>query len=135
MCLKPTLKIAFCDEDEGELLIFRRMLEDAGYGDAIWACTLSGKELLDVLSAAAGALPDVIVLDILMLFKDGLETVEKIKRDTKLQNVPVLLMTGSPEYAEMVLKKYPNLTVDGILTKPITVDGLADLLKRCGQCF
>lgn len=128
-CLRPTLKIAFCDDDEGELLIMRRMLEDAGYSDAICACSFSGEELLDSLWASNGNLPDVILLDILMLFKDGLEALEKIKLDAKFQNVPVLLVAGSPEYAEAVLKKFPLLAIDGTLTKPITADSFATLLS------
>jgi len=50
MLLKPTLRIVFCDDDQDELVILKTALEDAGYLDAIvYACTFSGKELLDAL--------------------------------------------------------------------------------------
>ena len=65
----------------------------------------------------------------LVFFVDGLETLEIIRRDANFQNMPVLLMTGSPEYAEAVLKKYPDLAIDGSLTKPVTVDSLDALLS------
>jgi CheY-like chemotaxis protein len=126
-CLKPKLKIAFCGDNEGELQILQSTLEDAGYRYTICARAFSGKELLYALSTSEAEPPDVILLDILILFADGLETLEKIRRDAKLRNVSVLLMTGSSEYAQAVLKKYPHLAIDGILTKPVTVDSLSNL--------
>ena len=133
MRLNPSLKIAFCDDDEDEHLILRDTLKDAGYPDAMCDCKLSGNDLLD--SLYCGILPDVILLDIFMPVMGGLETLEKIRRDAKFQNVPVLLVTGLPEYVEATLKQYPYLTVDGILTKPITVDSLVNLLKPYRHCF
>lgn len=133
-CLRSTLKIAFCG-DEGEFLILRRVLGQIGYGDEIWACRFNGKALFDTLCSSDGNLPDVILLDILMLFKGGPENLEKIKNDGNSLNVPLLLMTGVSEYAEAVLKKYPHLVIDGILTKPVTSDNLANLLKPYRQSF
>ena len=135
MCLKPTLKIAFCDDDEDELLILRETLADAGYQDAICACAFSGKELLDVLWSCDGNLPDVILLDVTMPAMNGLETLEKIRKVPKYKKIPVLLVTGSPEYAELMFKNYPHLPIDGILTKPITLESLANLLKPYRHCF
>ena len=126
-CLKPTLKIALCGDNEYELQTLQRTLEDNGYRDTICVCAFSGQDLLHALCTSEGELPHVILLDILVLFADGLETLEEIRNDSKFQNVSVLLMTGSPEYARAVLKKYPHLAIDGILTKPITVDSLATL--------
>jgi len=44
-------------------------------------------------------------------------------------------MTGSSEYVEAALEKYPHLTVDGILIKPVTIDSFADQLKPYLHCF
>ena len=119
-CLKPTLKIAFCSDNQYELQVLQRTLEGAGYRDRVCASAFSGRDLLYALRSSEGELPDLILLDMLVLFVDGLETLEIIRRDANFQNVPVLLMTGSPEYAEAVLKKYPHLAIDGSLTRPIT---------------
>jgi CheY-like chemotaxis protein len=109
------------------------MLEDAGYRDAICVCKYNAKELLDALSVSDGNLPDVILVGILMLFEGGLEILEKIKLDAKFQNVPVLLMTGSPVYAEAVLMRYPHLAIAGTVTRPITIDSLATLFNLNGH--
>ena len=129
-CLKPTPTIAFCGESDYELQILQRTLENAGYRDTISACAFSGKDLLYALRSIEGELPDLIFLDMMILFADGLETLQEIRRDSKLQNIPVLLMTGSPEYAKAVLNKYPHLPIKGTLTKPVTADSLASFLSR-----
>ncbi|MGA3114335.1 MAG: response regulator [Syntrophobacteraceae bacterium] len=112
----------------------QRTLEGAGYRATICASAFSGKDLLYALRSSEGELPDLILLDMLVFFVDGLETLEIIRRDANFQNMPVLLMTGSPEYAEAVLKKYPHLAIDGSLIKPITVDSLDTLLSHYRQC-
>lgn len=134
-CLKPTLKIAFCGDNEDELRFLQRALEDAGYRDTICACAFSGKDLLHALCPSEGALPDAILLDILVLFGDGLNTLDEIRRDPKFQNIPVLLMTGAPEFAKSVADRYPHLAIDGSLVKPITIDSLANVLKPYHHCF
>ena len=113
----------------------RKLLEEVGHGDAIWTCRFNAKALRDTLCSSEGNLPDVILLDILMLFKGGLENLKNIKSDAKFQNVPLLLTAGVPEYAQAVLNKYPHLEIDGILTKPVTFDSLASLLKPYRKCF
>lgn len=131
---KPNLKIAFCGDNQHELQVLQRTLEGAEYQDTICASAFSGKDLLYALRSSEGELPDLILLDMLVLFEDGLETLEIIRRDANFQNMPVLLMTGSPEYAEAVLKKYPHLAIGGSLTKPITVDSLNTLLGHYRHC-
>jgi len=129
-CLKPSLRIAFCGESDYELQILQRTLEGAGYRDTICACAFSGKDLLYALRSIEGKPPDMILFDLMVLFADGLETLGKMRHDFKLRNIPVLLMTGSPEYAEAVLDKYPHLPVKGTLIKPVTADSLASFLSR-----
>ncbi|MGC8492467.1 MAG: response regulator [Syntrophobacteraceae bacterium] len=121
------LKIAFCGEDGGEFLQMRRVLEEVGRGDAIWK--VDGELSPDTLCVNEENIPDVVLLEILMLFKVGFENFEKIKSDVRIRKVPMLLLAGVPEYAEAVLKSYPNLKVAGILTKPVTGESLENLLK------
>lgn len=121
------LKIAFCGEDGGEFLNMRRVLEEVGRGDALWR--VDGELSPDTLCTNEENLPDVVLLEILMLFKVGFETFGKIKSDARISKAPLLLLAGVPEYAEAVLQSYPYLKVAGILTKPVTGESLANLLE------
>ncbi|MFC4701679.1 EAL domain-containing protein [Glaciecola siphonariae] len=52
----------------------------------------SGEKALEVL---AQNIPDLIILDINMPGQSGIEVCRKIKQDTRLEQVPVLFLTGS----------------------------------------
>lgn len=41
-----------------------------------------------------GAAPDLILLDIVMPNKNGLEVLEDIKKDEKFKNIPIILLTN-----------------------------------------
>lgn len=69
------------------------------------------KDGMDVIAASngaeaikkleAGAKPDLILLDILMPYMNGLELLKKIKEDEKLKNIPVVLLTNLSQKEEI----------------------------------
>jgi CheY-like chemotaxis protein len=118
------------DDDEDDIFILEGTLRDAGYSDIISFIANSGKDLLEHLENHHGnGVPDVILLDIAMPVMDGMEALEKIRHNPKFQNIPVLMVTGSNEYAQMILRKHPDLKYDGVLLKPITVESLTNALR------
>ena len=44
-----------------------------------------------------GAIPDIILLDIIMPYMNGIETLKKIKADDNWKNVPVIMLTNISE--------------------------------------
>ncbi|HUA51262.1 MAG TPA: DNA-binding response regulator, partial [Candidatus Sulfotelmatobacter sp.] len=66
--------------------------------------------------------PDVILLDAVMPGMDGFETCRRLKREKKLEHVPVIFMTGLSE-TEHIVKGFEAGGVD-YLTKPIIPDEL-----------
>ena len=61
--------------------------------------------------------PDLILLDVIMPGMDGFETCQKLKADERLQNIPVIIMTGLTEMEHKV-KGFAAGAVDYV-TKPI----------------
>jgi CheY-like chemotaxis protein len=45
--------------------------------------------------------PDLILLDIVMPFMDGLEVLKKIKKEDSLRNIPVILLTNLSQKEEV----------------------------------
>ena len=89
-------RIVLIDDNANDLAVTRRLLERRGY-DAISA--LSGEEGLRL---AFQVMPDAIIVDYRMPGIDGFEVTRRIKADPELQNIPVLMLTGSDSAEHVV---------------------------------
>lgn len=73
----------------------------------------------------------MILLDLNMPRMDGREALEAIKANPNLKGIPVVILTTSKQEEDMV-KGY-NLGAASYITKPVTFDGLVDLMKTLGK--
>ena len=64
--------------------------------------------------------PDLILLDLNLPKKDGREVLEEVKRDTRLQTIPVVILTTS-EAEQDILKSY-HLHANCYISKPVAFD-------------
>jgi CheY-like chemotaxis protein len=97
-----------------------------------------GEELMDYLrhqGAYADHLksprPGLILLDLNMPRKDGREALAEIKADPHLRTIPVVILTTS-KAEEDILRSY-NGGANSYITKPVTIEGLAQVIKIIGQ--
>jgi len=72
--------------------------------------------------------PDIIVLDVMMPEKTGLEACAEIKADDDLKHIPVILLTAMAESED--IKKGKEAGSDDYLTKPFSPKELIDIIKR-----
>lgn len=75
----------------------------------------NGREGLDFLEKNAESI-DIILLDVVMPVMDGYEFMTHLKRDPKLRNIPVLVMTGERTHCTEL--KALSLGADDFLQKP-----------------
>ncbi len=54
----------------------------------------SAEDGMSAIQMAKQNPPDIILLDIIMPVVDGFETLSQIKKDDKLKNVPIILLTN-----------------------------------------
>src|SRR5262249_60494481 len=100
-------------DDEPDLLeLVHYNLTKAGYDVA---CVLSGEEALAHVHLA---LPDIIVLDVLLPGLDGLEICKTLRRDPTTASIPILMLTARSEDADVVAGL--ELGADDYLTKPFS---------------
>ncbi len=71
--------------------------------------------------------PDLILLDLNMPLKDGRESLAEIKADPKLRSIPVIVLTNSDD--EMDVQQTYDLGGAGFITKPVTYQGMVDVIK------
>jgi CheY-like chemotaxis protein len=114
-------KILIVDDDSVTLKMLEKILLSAGY----WvAKATNGKEALYI---ADDFFPDLIILDIMMPVMDGTEAMEKLKKNPRTKNIPVIflssLITKKDELRKFAKSK-------GYLAKPIERE---KLLKKIEQ--
>lgn len=75
-------------------------------------------------------LPAVLLLDIKMPRKNGIEVLREIRSDPQLKLLPVVMLTSSREDRDL-LNSYTS-GVNAYVVKPVNFDGFIDAIKQLG---
>ena len=125
------------DDDEDDRLLTQDALAESRVLNELHFVE-DGVELLEYLERkgkfedkAVSPRPGLILLDLNMPRMDGREALEAIKGNPNLKGIPVVILTTSKQEEDMV-KGY-NLGAASYITKPVTFDGLVDLMKTLGK--
>lgn len=104
-------RILIVDDDPQAVEILTRMLEREGY-ECISAA--SGPAALQLLRTQG---VDVILLDVMMPEMDGLQVCERLRQDSELRQIPVILLTAKDDM--QTRSRGMALGVSEYLTKPV----------------
>lgn len=133
---KPIVFLMADDDPDDRMLTKEAMSESRVLNDLRFV--EDGEELMEYLNrqgkyanAEDAPRPSVILLDLNMPKKDGREALKEIKADPNLRRIPIVIMTTS-QSEEDILRSY-DLGASSYITKPVTFDGLIDLMKALGQ--
>ncbi|MFA7368103.1 MAG: response regulator transcription factor [Kiritimatiellales bacterium] len=94
------------------------------------------RENFDVLEAESGedglklverVMPDLILLDLMLPGKDGLEICRMLKRNARTQNIPVVMMTARGEESDIITGL--ELGADDCIVKPFSPKVLGARVK------
>ena len=133
---RTPIVILMADDDKDDQLLAKEALEESRVANEFIVVN-DGVELMEYLRKegqyAEGnhPWPSLILLDLNMPRKDGREALAEIKLDPKLRRLPVVILTTSKTEEDM-LKGY-DLGAASYLTKPVTFEGLVDLMRALGQ--
>jgi len=81
----------------------------------------------DGLERARSALPDLVILDLMLPLIDGLQVCAQLRGDAKTQNIRVLMLTARSEETDEVVGF--NVGADDYVTKPFKVRPLIHRIK------
>lgn len=104
-------KILIVDDTEDSVTLLRYNLEDDGYE------VFTASDGIEALSVAEKELPDVILLDVMMPRLDGVQTCKKLKENTSLAHIPVIMVSAKDERADVV--EGLDVGAQDYITKPI----------------
>ena len=112
-------KILLVEDNAADIYLVRKALTDAGLVFGLKVLEDGALALAFVSepdSAAASALPDLILLDLNLPKADGLDVLAAIRANPRMAAVPVVIATSSSAPSERA--RAETLGVDGFLTKP-----------------
>lgn len=125
-----SVTILLADDDADDRLLVHEAFEENHLINVLETVE-DGEELLDYLyqrgKYARAARPNLILLDLNMPRKSGLEALREIKADADLRRIPVIVLTTS-KAEEDILRSY-DLGVNSFIVKPVTFDSLVQLIK------
>jgi len=132
MNTRTPITILMADDDADDRSLTKEALQEGRLVNDL-RFVEDGEDLLDYLRHAgkyAGQnppRPGLILLDLNMPKKDGRTTLQEIKNDPELRQIPVVILTTS-KADEDIFKSY-DLGVNSYIVKPVTFDALVDVLQ------
>ena len=123
------------EDDPRDVELSLTALEDYNLANEV-VVTHDGAEALDYLYCRGEFVtrphdnPAVILLDLKLPKIDGLEVLQQIKSDEKLQMIPVVVLTSSREERDMVTSY--KLGVNAYVVKPVGFHEFVNAIKELG---
>ncbi len=120
--------VLIIDDEPAMTTYLSTLLEDHGFVAHVANDPQEGMERLRVLR------PDVILLDLLMPQKSGVQVFQKIARDQRLKGIPIIILTGIREhFVEDFKDFFTTLKLDrpfAYLEKPVDPDHLLQVVEE-----
>jgi two-component system response regulator len=122
------LKIVLVEDNAEDIAYTRRVLK---HNDLIRDLIVAtdGKEALAALQKIKRDDPaDLILLDLLLPDISGIDLLTLIKKDERLKDIPVVILTGSNE--DQDIQKSYDLGASSYLVKPVSNEALMLVIER-----
>jgi chemotaxis family two-component system response regulator Rcp1 len=87
-----------------------------------------GDHAIEHLTNGSKSRPDLVLLDLNLPGRDGLDVLDRVKGDPNLRRIPILILTTSANDAD-VLGAY-DLGANAYINKPIDLNGWTDVVAK-----
>jgi len=126
---KP-IHILLVEDSLGDVRLTKEAMKEAKVSNKIDVVS-DGEEAIQFLRRkgkySAAERPDVILLDLNLPRKTGLEVLKEIKEDTSLRRIPVVVITTSR--AEQDIVKSYDLHANCYITKPVDLGQFLEVVR------
>ena len=130
------ISVLLVDDDPGDVLLVREAFDDHKVGNLL-SVVSDGVEALEYVRAQGSysdaSRPDLILLDLNLPRKSGIEVLQEIKSDPELSTVPVVVLTTS-EAEEDILRAY-KLHANAYITKPVDFEQFTRIVHQIDEFF
>ena len=121
--MNPAASVLMIEDEEDVAFIVRFLLERHGFAVEHLA---DGRAAL--ARFAEDTVPDLVLLDVMLPYHDGLELLEYLRGRAAWAAVPVLLLTAKAREADIV--RALELGADDYVTKPFLTEELLARIRR-----
>jgi CheY-like chemotaxis protein len=125
--ISQKLNIILAEDDLDDRLLFEEAIEELPVSVQLDTFN-NGDELMEWLIKKNNKLPDVLFLDLNMPRKNGFATLADIKRNKKLQDIPVIIFSTSTNN-EMIKQVFKN-AAHYYIRKPVHFWELKQLIYK-----
>ncbi len=115
-------KILVVDDEPDVLNLAKMILERSGF------LIVTASDGLEGEKAAVTEQPDLILLDVVMPGKTGLEVCRALKSQVSTRHIPMILFSVSVSKSLRDLAREAG--ADGVIMKPFTIQGLTATIKN-----
>jgi CheY-like chemotaxis protein len=130
------ISVLLVDDDLGDVLLVREAFEEHKVGNVL-SVVSDGVEAMRYVRAegehADAARPDLILLDLNLPRKSGIEVLAEIKSDPLLSSIPVVVLTTS-EAEEDIVRAY-KLHANAYITKPVDFEQFSRIVHQIDDFF
>lgn len=125
------VEILLVEDNPGDVRLVRKAFEKAQLKNNL-NVAYTGGDALDYLHRRGehqeASSVDLVLLDLNLGDRNGLEVLEEIKTDPKLRRTPVVVLTSSS--AEEDIARSYDLHANAYVTKPVGFDGLLKIVQE-----
>src|SRR6202023_435007 len=128
-------RILIVEDDPNDVELTLTALDEYNLANEV-VVTRDGEEALDYLycrgdfKTRSTGNPAVLLLDLKLPKRDGLEVLQQIKSDEKLKVIPVVMLTSSHEEKDVVASY--KLGVNAYVVKPVDFHEFVNAVKELG---
>lgn len=131
--MRENVDILVAEDDEGHFSLIRKNLVRAGIDNDIVRFA-DGQELMDFLilnHKDATGKGYLLILDIRMPKIGGIEVLEKLRLNSRLRKIPVIVLTTTDDPKEVMLCHALGCSM--YIVKPVEYDNFIDAIRKIGQ--
>ncbi|HEY9253347.1 MAG TPA: twitching motility response regulator PilH [Stenotrophomonas sp.] len=115
-------RILIVDDSPSQLLGIQRIVEKLGHQ------TITATDGAAGVEAAKAALPDLVLMDVVMPNLNGFQATRTLKREPTTQNIPVILVTTKDQDTDRMWGMRQGARA--YITKPFSEDELSEVIER-----
>jgi CheY-like chemotaxis protein len=128
--------VLLVEDDEGDVLMTREAFEYYKIHNTLHVVT-DGEQALQFVRRqgdfADAPRPGLIMLDLNLPRRDGLEVLAELKNDPELRVIPVVILTTS-QAEEDIVRSY-SLHANAYVTKPVDFERFIDVIRQIDSFF